>query len=362
MEDTPYSSHFTGHSSLNSLRLKLKKKPGRVCSVGFYSSMAENYGLETADYYSSIFYGPYRDYWKLIIDKQLEVEADKIFFERYYYQVILLNGSVKKRFNSSEEGFDGDLNLNIPLLLATNTTHIISSKPVKHLEKISKNVFVDGHHDDGDSGIIETMLNSLVSKIPWWGFKLALAKEPINKDAFFSPVPLWIYELDNTFDRGYLVDNAVVLPSDKAVLDALAEQSVSDLRRNVFISSKDGPTGSALSINKVGKGSKEIWGKHYTPDKLSFEVETQRPCFLVVSNNYHPNWTARINGEKAKIYRGNHSFQTIKIGTPGHKEIVFEYKDDLVWYMYLAVPLSVLFYMVSCLIKDGREKEVFICF
>lgn len=353
-ENIPYVVYFGSHKELKQLAQEIK--PDRTATLGFYPSMALSYGLETADAYSPVQYGPYKNYWGMIIADQFSSEEERMRFVKYFYSLNLLNASVLKEFNAHAELTTQSLKWNMPLLQSANITYIISLKPVKELEDLSRKVYHNSNEALEKDSALVALMNRFVSGLPGWVFKLASAPQPAYKHKYFSPVPLWVYELDNAFDRGYLVDNAVILPSDEAILQALAKQSLSDLRKKVFIRSLDKTTDNTLFVNNESGGTKRVELKYYSPDKLIFDVETEKPSFLVVSNNYHPNWTARINGEMIPIYRANHSFQTVKIKSPGKKEVVFEYKDSLLWKMYLAVPIGLLLFIFSVRIKQDLKS------
>ncbi len=365
MEDTPYTAYFEGNSLLSNLSRQLEKNPGRVCTLGFYHSMAENYGLETADYYSSIYYGKYRNYWKKMVENQLETPQDAEFFARYYYRVGLLNGSVLREFKRKGGSFEGDLKLNISLLLSANITHIIATKPVRALEQMSKNILTNSEENGGKAtGATVAMLNRMVDAIPLWAFKLALTRSEIlrYKETFFSPIPIWIYELDNSFERGYLVNEAVVLESDEQVLRVMADKSIEDLRTKVFFARKDVGDLTGGDVFK-GNGGKRGKGKRvelesYEPDRLIFHVVSSAPCFLVVSNCYHPKWRALIDDKPAKLLRANHCFQAIRVPTAGSHVVELKFLDKSTWVCYAAQPLAVIFFLVACSIRVGGNNRV----
>jgi len=62
----------------------------------------------------------------------------------------------------------------------------------------------------------------------------------------------------------------------------------------------------------------------YQPNRILISVKTERPGFLVLSENYHPDWKAKVGGEEKKIYRAYHTFRAVEI-PKGEYEVLFYY-------------------------------------
>lgn len=66
----------------------------------------------------------------------------------------------------------------------------------------------------------------------------------------------------------------------------------------------------------------------YSPDKIVLNVETPRPGFVFLSDNFFPGWEAVLNGRKAKILRSWITFRAVEV--PGGKSsLVFLYRPLL---------------------------------
>jgi len=347
MEDTPFRTYFSTHEILEDLAVRSKTRPGRVATLGFFPAMATSYGLETADVFAPIYAASYRDYWTLIVEEQLLSEHDKRRYKHHFYDLNLLNGPVEANFSESAKSpFNKSLKLNIPLLLASNVTHIISSRPVKELEEISTKI-VTNSDDIENTEKVTSFLNKYVAKLPPYFFALTGSKVPKYQANYFSPVPMWLYELDNRFERGYLVSNEIYLSSDDKILSMLKHQSLDDFRNNVLLSSsEDYSEDRPILLNSNANNGATL--SYYSPDKLIFDVRTSDKAVLVVTNNYHPNWSASIDQKPVKLYRANHTFQAVIIDSPGDQQVILEYKDSLVWYTYLSIPIGIIFVLINC--------------
>jgi hypothetical protein len=74
-------------------------------------------------------------------------------------------------------------------------------------------------------------------------------------------------------------------------------------------------------------GSGEAHLRSYTPNEVSLAVSAEQPGLLFVSEIYHPNWRAWIDGEPAAIYRTNVAFRGVVVPR-GEHELVFRYRSS----------------------------------
>jgi len=315
-----------------------RKDVGRVVTLGFHPALARNLGAETADGYSAVFSSRYKAVWRVAISKQLKDEEQRRRFDWYRWELNSLNGQTLREFTHRVYNlkhcptpFEESLEWHAPLFLAFNVTAVVSLRPVRELEAISERVVSTGCPERSEGVITFNRLRR-----------------------FFSPAPLWVYFLKDTFERGYLVDRAEVLDSDEAVLGALGRRTVAEFRSSVLLSAQDGNVSKEEPALAGTAGTKGLTLTEYGPDRLVFDVHTPRPAYLVVSNNYTSKWTARVGGRPVPLLRANHAFQAVRIDAPGRHEVVFEYKDELLWLSYAAVPLG-----LACIAAAARPiKEM----
>jgi hypothetical protein len=112
--------------------------------------------------------------------------------------------------------------------------------------------------------------------------------------------------------------------ADSQIIDNVLADSV-DYTTTALVAAQQmpvltGPDSTATLVNGPAQGN-----------ALHFSVTAARPQLLVVSNNYYPGWTARVNGEPAPIYRTNwvasgllvpagRSEVVLRFSTPGLKK------------------------------------------
>jgi len=61
-------------------------------------------------------------------------------------------------------------------------------------------------------------------------------------------------------------------------------------------------------------------------DTQVFNVEADRAGFMVVAGNYHPYWTATVNGAPAKVYKAFGTLRAVEI-PKGKSEVRMEYRS-----------------------------------
>ncbi|KPK64383.1 hypothetical protein AMJ83_02925 [candidate division WOR_3 bacterium SM23_42] len=62
----------------------------------------------------------------------------------------------------------------------------------------------------------------------------------------------------------------------------------------------------------------------YTPNEIVCNVESEHPGFLVLADNWHPDWQAFVDGEISKVYTANHTFRAVYVQSGMH-ELTFRY-------------------------------------
>lgn len=66
------------------------------------------------------------------------------------------------------------------------------------------------------------------------------------------------------------------------------------------------------------------------PNKRSVRVRLNRPGFLVLSERYHPFWTAYLDGQKAELYKANYLFGAVALPA-GEHTVDLVYKNHFFW-------------------------------
>jgi hypothetical protein len=61
--------------------------------------------------------------------------------------------------------------------------------------------------------------------------------------------------------------------------------------------------------------------------RITLEGRNARPTYLVVGENWYPDWHARVDGRAAAVHRGNHTMLTVMLPS-GAKDVTLEFASD----------------------------------
>ncbi|MEO0109704.1 MAG: YfhO family protein [candidate division WOR-3 bacterium] len=139
-----------------------------------------------------------------------------------------------------------------------------------------------------------------------------------------------IYENKTFLPRAFLVGDYEVLRNKDEVLNRLKGDF--NPREKVLLSE----TVPSFQSEKAFFAPAEIL--EYNPNQIKISAKSDRPCFLVLLENYHPDWQAKVDGKKVKVYRADHTFRAIPL-PEGEHEVIFFYDSK---YYRLGSLLSLL--------------------
>ena len=141
-----------------------------------------------------------------------------------------------------------------------------------------------------------------------------------------------------TFGNAWLVDKITYVDNANAELDAvgkinLKHEAVADMRFKATL-------GESKTQGNVAKA--EI--TQYTPNRLTYRVESDKGGVLVFSEIYYPEWTATVDGQPVELGRVNYILRAINI-KPGQHEVTLTFepqsvtRTELVAYISYAILL-----------------------
>lgn len=95
-----------------------------------------------------------------------------------------------------------------------------------------------------------------------------------------------------------------------------------------LVFSKDFDPASSVVLEKEvrgisGTGSAQI--VRYETDRVVVRTKTDGTGILVLSDNYYPDWRARVDGQDSPIYRANYTFRAVVV-PQGEHEVIFLYE------------------------------------
>jgi hypothetical protein len=159
-----------------------------------------------------------------------------------------------------------------------------------------------------------------------------------------------VYRNDSTLPRAFLVPAyEVALGKDKVI--ARIRDPDFDPSQTVLLAEDPGVM---LPGDKPVQGSAEV--KSYDADKIVVQASLDRPAFLVLSENYHPDWKAKDNGRPVKILRAYHTLRAVYLEAGSHT-LEFRYDSKYVKGGTLLSLLAIVFLGLVGLVSILRARR-----
>jgi hypothetical protein len=135
-----------------------------------------------------------------------------------------------------------------------------------------------------------------------------------RQDAGLIPLPPYtVYENRGVLPRAFVVREAKSMPDRSRLLEDLR---TADFRETVFLE-EDPPHPQPLSHK--GRGEMDAVILDYAPNRVSVEVHTPEPGFLVLTDVWYPGWNATVDGQPAHVYRANYLFRAVEVPAGSHR-------------------------------------------
>lgn len=126
-----------------------------------------------------------------------------------------------------------------------------------------------------------------------------------------------LYTNPAALPRAFLVYTAHPVRTRAESLARLADPTF-DSRREVILEVANDAETQALTALQTPATPGQSMITHYTPGKLTVDVDTPVEALLVLSESYLPGWHATIDGMEAPLYIANHAFHAVRVPAGGH--------------------------------------------
>jgi len=162
-----------------------------------------------------------------------------------------------------------------------------------------------------------------------------------------------IYTSPTSLPRAYIVHKAVFEPDEKLVHDKIRKiqggfDVVAVIQHEPVAAIRQQLAGTPL------KDRSRAVIKVYSPNEVVVEADMENAGFLVLSDTYHPDWEARVNGEPSKIYFTNYLVRSVFL-PPGQHTVRFRYEPFL-FYAGGWVSLASLLLLAGLLLKKDTSR------
>jgi len=130
---------------------------------------------------------------------------------------------------------------------------------------------------------------------------------------------IMIYENTNAFPRAFWVPSYEYCDNRQASYKKLGSYSLEDFKTKVILESRPLSGFNQPASPDFPENSPQIDFLHYGPNRIGLAISTDKDGFLVLSDNYHPQWEAKVDGQKASILRANYIMRAIPVKKGSHR-------------------------------------------
>jgi len=158
-----------------------------------------------------------------------------------------------------------------------------------------------------------------------------------------------VYRNRTFLPRAYVAPGYEVVRNKDEVTDRLASQDF-DPAQTVLLYKEPGFAASHDSFS----GGADITG--YDCNVITLKTRASAPALLVLSENYHPDWKAWIDGKPAPVLRAFHTFRAVPLPA-GEHEVVFRYDPRYYRAGGISTLASLAFLAVILILTSVRRRK-----
>jgi len=130
-----------------------------------------------------------------------------------------------------------------------------------------------------------------------------------------------IYENKAVFPRAFFVPRYEFCEDQEFARKLLASFAASDFREKVILESLPPEEFRKNNISE-NEANSEVSIISYEFDRIELEVSADQNGFLIVSDNYHPDWNATADGEEIGILRANYIMRAVPVKKGTHRIVL----------------------------------------
>ncbi len=163
-----------------------------------------------------------------------------------------------------------------------------------------------------------------------------------------------VYENTQALPRAFLAPSAEVVGGTDALLSRLRAPGF-DPARTVLLYEDPGLPAAA---DTASPGTAAV--TLFDPNRVTVKVSALAPSLLVLSENWHPDWRATVDGKDVKVYRAFHTLRAVRVD-PGEHEVTFIYSSAsyrLGLILSLGALVAVLTVLAFEIVRARRRRPV----
>jgi hypothetical protein len=194
-----------------------------------------------------------------------------------------------------------------------------------------------------------------------WRQYLEAPAEQVAEASGADGKPVYLYRLQNTGSRAWLVAEVIPEPDAERTLQRLSGEDFDPERQVLlpelppgFAESRAGD--DALSGGGPAQCDGQIAYRERLPEKIVLDVTTEQPCVLVLGELYYPGWHANLDGQAVPILRANGLLRAIAV-MPGSHQVSLVYRPASLRWGALVALATLLVALVLLVVSGVLEKR-----
>jgi hypothetical protein len=160
-----------------------------------------------------------------------------------------------------------------------------------------------------------------------------------------------VYENQHAIPRVHLVYDYEV--HDQSEVLNIMKSETYDPWRSVLLEKNPGVPHLEIGEDFMPGTAKLL---EYTPNRITCQVESPNPGFLVLADNWHPDWRAFVDGERNELYIANYAFRAVYVQSGTH-EVVFKYISEQFTIGRIITLLSIIISICFCVAVIISKKS-----
>jgi hypothetical protein len=179
----------------------------------------------------------------------------------------------------------------------------------------------------------------------------ALPENGTRRTGHFPDSFSWLYEIEGTISRAYIVNRAVVEKDSRQVLQRLSSAGFDPTREVVLDSEIPMPP-----VRQLKATAKIV---RYENSRVRITTWADNEGILVLGDSYYPGWRAFVDGREEVIRRANLFFRAVPLPAGSHTvEFRYEPRSFTVGLAISAITLVALTGVTAFLAFHKRKKTV----
>ncbi len=153
-----------------------------------------------------------------------------------------------------------------------------------------------------------------------------------------------VYQNDSVLPRACIIPDYIILPQEQ-IIDFM-KSPLFNPREVVILEDSVTYPHSDKKMTMV-----EPLIQKYSPNQIIIETDSPNAGFLLLTDNWHPDWRVYIDKKEEKLLRANYTFRAVYI-PEGRHNVVFEYKSKP-FSIGLIITITTIFALLGFYIPFG---------